>query len=260
MRDSAAILDATHGPMPGDPYATPPLRGPSFLAATRSDPAPLRIGVLTAAPNGVPVDPECVAAVEHAAALCTSLGHHVDAVELPVDGDSFVEHFINVWAAGNAWTLLWWQDRVGRSATPEDVEPLTWALCQMGLSIDAGTYLRSVEALQRITRELAAATADLDVLITPTLAELPVPLGTFDSPPDEPLLGLLRSAAFTPFTPVFNVTGQPAASLPLWTSAQGLPVGVQLAAKFGDEETLFAIAAQLERADPWAQRHPEVGA
>ncbi len=260
VRDSAAILDATHGPMPGDPYAAPPLRGPSFLDATRRDPAPLRIGVLTAAPTGVPVDPECVAAVEHAASLCDSLGHVVEPVDLDVDGDAFVAHFINVWAAGNAAVQSWWEDRVGRRATEDDLEPLTWALCELGRSVDAGRFLRSVEALQSITRQLATQLAPYDALCTPTLAELPVELGTFDSPPGEPLTGLLRAAAFTPFTPVFNVTGQPAASLPLWTSAGGLPVGVQFATSFGDEETLFALAAQLERADPWAARHPAVHA
>ncbi|HLK44520.1 MAG TPA: amidase family protein, partial [Acidimicrobiales bacterium] len=121
VRDSAAILDATHGPMPGDPYAAPPLRGPSFLDATRRDPAPLRIGVLTAAPTGVPVDPECVAAVEHAASLCDSLGHVVEPVDLDVDGDAFVAHFINVWAGGNAAVQSWWEDRVGRRATEDDL-------------------------------------------------------------------------------------------------------------------------------------------
>lgn len=260
VRDSAAILDATHGPMPGDPYAAPPLRGSSFLAATTKDPARLRLAILTDAPNGVAVDPECVAAVQRAAALCEQLGHHTEATALAVDGDAFVEHFINVWAAGNASGLLGWEQRVGRTAKEDDFEPLTWALCEFGRSIGAGQYLSSMGVLQRITRQIATALVDVDVLVTPTLAELPVPLGTFDSPPDEPLLGLLRSAAFTPFTPVFNVTGQPAVSLPLSMSESGLPIGVQFAGRLGDEETLFALAAQLERAAPWADRRPQVSA
>jgi Asp-tRNA(Asn)/Glu-tRNA(Gln) amidotransferase A subunit family amidase len=111
-----------------------------------------------------------------------------------------------------------------------------------------------------ISREVATTMGRLDALVTPTLAELPVALGSFDSPDDEPLLGLLRVATFTPFTPLFNVTGQPAGSLPLWMSATGLPVGVQLATRFGDEETLFALAAQLEEADPWSRRRPTVHA
>jgi amidase len=256
VRDSAAILDATSGPMPGDPYAAPPRRGPSFLAATQRDPGALRMAVVTAAPNGAAVDPECVGATERAAALCERLGHHVEPVELAVDGDAFVEHFVNVWAAGNAWALSFWEERVGRPATESDLEPLTWAICQLGRAINAGQYLRSVEVLQRLTRELAGALEGFDVLVTPTLAELPVALGTFDSPVDEPLLGLLRAASFTPFTPIFNVTGQPAASVPLSVSSGGLPIGVQFATALGDEETLLGLCAQLERAEPWADRHP----
>ena len=260
VRDSAAILDATHGPVRGDPYAAPPLRGASFLAATEVDPPSLRVGLVTASPTGGSVDPECVAAVEHAAALCESLGHRVESFDLPIDADAFIEHFINVWAAGNAQTLSWWEDHVGRAATEADLEPLTWALCAMGRGIDAGRFLRSIEALQLQTRAIAASFEAIDVLVSPTLAELPVALGTFDSTEDEPMLGLLRAATFTPFTPLFNVTGQPAASLPLWTSREGLPVGVQVAARFGDEETILSLAAQLERAEPWAARRPSVRA
>ena len=260
VRDSAAVLDATHGPVPGDPYCAPPLRGPSFLAATAADPEPLRIGVVTASPTGVVVDPQCVAAVEHAARLCADLGHHVEAAAVPLDADAFIEHFVNVWAAGNAWVLSSWEGRVGRAATPDDLEPLTWALCELGRAIDAGRYLASVEVLQHETRGVAAAFESLDVVLTPTLAELPVELGSFDAPEGEPMLALLRAAAFTPFTPLLNVTGQPAASIPLWTSTDGLPVGVQAIGRFGDEETLFALAAQLERAAPWAQRRPVISA
>lgn len=260
VRDSAAVLDATHGAVPGDPYAAPPLRGASFLAATESDPKRLRIGVMAQPATGAPVDPQCVAAVEHTVALLERLGHDAEATELAVNGDAFVEHFVNVWAAGNASSLSWWEDKVGRAATEADLEPLSWALCSFGRALDAGRYLRSVEALQAISRSVAATFERYDAVLSPTLAELPVELGTFDSPPDEPLAGLFRAATFTPFTPLYNVTGQPAASLPLFQSAEGLPVGVQVATRFGDEETLFALAAQLERADPWADRHPPISA
>lgn len=260
VRDSAAVLDATHGPVPGDPYVAPPLRGESFLAATQRDPRRLRVGLVTTAANGAPVAPACADAASRAVATCESLGHEVVDAEIAVDGDEFVEHFLNVWAAGNAWTLGWWESRVGHAAGEGDLEPLTRALCEMGRSIDAGRYLGSVEVLQRISRVVAATFEALDVLVTPTLAELPVALGTFDSPPDEPLLGLLRAASFTPFTPIYNVTGQPAISLPLGWSDEGLPIGVQFATRFGDEETLLALAAQLERAAPWAPRRPGVAA
>jgi amidase len=260
VRDSAAILDATHGPLPGDPYAAPAPRGASFLDATVADPAPLRIGLVTTSPTATEVDPECVAGAEHAAGLCEALGHKVELTALPIDADAFLGDFINVWAAGNAWTRAGWEARIGRPATAADLEPLTWALCEMGAALGASQYLIAIESLQRQARRVASLFEEYDLVLTPTLGELPVELGTFDAPDDEPILSLLRAATFTPFTPMSNVTGQPAASIPLWTSASGLPVGVQAIARFGDEETILSVAAQLERAAPWAQRRPSIRA
>ena len=258
VRDSAGILDATHGAMPGDPYAAPAPRGASFLAASAADPAALRIGLLLDSPAGAGVDPDCVAAATAAAALCEQLGHHVEPVALDVDPDAFTEHFVNLWAAGNAWALGWWERTLGRAAGADDVEPLTWALVEVGRALRADQLLASIEALQVITRTVAALFDGVDVLVTPTLAEPPAPLGTFDAPEEAPILGLLRAASYTPFTPLFNVTGQPAASLPLHVSDDGLPIGVQAVTRFGDEETLLSLAGQLERAAPWADRHPTI--
>ena len=260
VRDSAAILDAIAGPVPGDPYWAPPRRGPSFAAAVGAEQKGLRVAVLTASPTGSDVHPDCVRATEQAAELCESLGHRVEPAALDVDGDAFTEHFINVWAAGNAWTLLDWERRVGRPATEDDVEPLTWALVQLGLSLNSGQYLRSMQELQKITRQIARYFEGIDVLLTPTLGEPPAPLGTFDSPPGEPLTGLFRAAAYVPFTPPFNVTGQPGISLPLHQSAAGLPIGVQFVGRFGDEETLLSLAGQMETAAPWADRRPPISA
>jgi amidase len=260
VRDSAAILDATAGPVPGDPYWAPPRRGPSFAAAATTPPASLRVALLTASPTGSAVHPDCVAATDAAARLCESLGHRVEVATLPVNGDAFVGDFINAWAAGNAWALADWERRLGRSAREEDVEPLTWALVQLGRGLDAGSYLMAVQGLQRVTRQIAASFEEFDVLLTPTLGEPPAPLGTFDSPPGEPLAGLFRSADYVPFTPPFNVTGQPAISLPLAWNDAGLPIGVQFVGRLGDEETLLALAGQLEQAAPWAERRPPVSA
>jgi amidase len=260
VRDSAAILDAIAGPAPGDPYWAPPRRGPSFADAVGSEPAALRIAVMTASPTGSTVHPDCVRATERAAALCESLGHRVEVAALDVDGDAFTAHFINVWAAGNAWTLLDWEQRVGRPATEDELEPLSWALIGIGRALDAGHYLQSVQELQKITRRIADYFEGIDVLLTPTLSEPPAPLGTFDSPPGEPLTGLARAATYVPFTPPFNVTGQPAISLPLHWNDAGLPIGVQCVGRFGDEETLLSLSGQLERAAPWAERRPPVSA
>jgi amidase len=260
VRDCAAVLDATAGPVPGDPYWAPPLRGDSFAAAVGAATPPLRMALLTASPTGSAVHQDCVRATEEAAALCESLGHRVGASTLDVDGDAFTEHFINFWAAGNAWGLLDWEERVGRTASEEDVEPLSWALIEIGRSLDSGRYLKSAQALQKLTREIAEYFETIDVLITPTLGEPPATLGTFDSPPGEPLHGLFRAAAYVPFTPPFNVTGQPGISLPLHWNGEGLPIGVQFVGRFGDEETLLSLAGQLEEALPWAGRRPPVGA
>jgi amidase len=260
VRDSAAILDVTAGAVPGDPYWAPPLRGASFAAAAATPPSSLRVAVLTSSPSGGEVHPDCVAAADAAARLCESLGHRVEVATLPINGDAFVGDFINAWAAGNAWALADWERRVGRTATEEDVEPLTWALVQLGRGLDSGSYLMAVQSLQRATRQIAASFEQVDVLLTPTLGEPPAPLGTFDSPPGEPLAGLFRSADYVPFTPPFNVTGQPAISLPLAWNDAGLPIGVQFVGRFGDEETLLALAGQLEQAAPWADRRPPVSA
>jgi amidase len=260
VRDSAAILDVTAGPVPGDPYWAPPRRGPSFAAAASTPPPSLRVAVLTSSPTGGEVHPDCVAAADAAGRLCESLGHRVEVAELGVDGDAFVGDFINAWAAGNAWAMADWERRIGRTAAEEDVEPLTWALVELGRALDSGRYLVAVQGLQRAARQIGAYFEDIDVLLTPTLGEPPAPLGTFDSPPGEPLAGLFRSADYVPFTPPFNVTGQPGISLPLSWNDAGLPIGVQFVGRLGDEETLLALAGQLEEAVPWADRRPPVSA
>ena len=260
VRDSAAILDLTAGPVPGDPYWAPPLRGPSFSAAAANPPSPLRVAVLSASPVGSEVHADCVAAVQATAARCESLGHRVEESTLSVDGDAFVANFVNQWACANAWALADWEKRLGRKATEADLEPLSWALVELGRSVDGGQYLVSVQELQLISRQIADYFEGIDVLLTPTLAEPPAPLGTFDSPPGEPLAGLFRAATYTPFTPPFNVTGQPGISVPLHWNEDGLPIGVQFVGRFGDEETLLALAGQLEQAAPWAERRPPVSA
>jgi len=257
VRDSAAVLDALAVPVPGEPYYAPVPRGESFLAA--ASPAagsPLRIGLITAAAGGAPVHADCAEAARDAASLCESLGHRVEPTELPIDGDEFTTHFVNVWAAGNAFIMRDWEQRLGRPGTEEEVEPLTWALVNVGRALDAGEYLKAVEGLQRCSRQLATPFAHFDVLLTPTLGEPPVALGTFDSPADDPLAGLFRAAAFVPFTPPFNATGQPAVSLPLHWNDDDLPIGVQFVGRYGDEETLIALSAQLEGARPWSERRP----
>jgi amidase len=260
VRDSAAILDATAGPVPGDPYWAPSRRGPSFAAAAATAPVRFRIAVMTTSPMGTDVHPDCVAAARAATTLCESLGHEVLEATANFDADAYLEHFVNVWAGGNAAAVAGWETRLGRPASEADLEPLSWALVALGRSISAGQYLSSVRELQGITRQIARYFESIDVLLTPTLGEPPVPLGTFDPPPDEPLAGLIRCADYVPFTPLFNVTGQPAISLPLHWNDAGLPIGVQFVGRLGDEETILSLAGQLEQAAPWSGRRPPVSA
>ena len=259
VRDSAAVLDMIAGPVPGDPYRAPPPER-AFRDEVGTEPGRLRIALSTSAPSGAKVDPACSAAARAAAELCVELGHDVVEAAPRIDGDAFTEHFVVMWAAGNAWVMLDWEERLGRSAEEHEVEPLTWALVSMGRATTADRYLKAVQELQKVSRGIAAFFEDHDVLLTPTLASPPPPLGTFDSPPDNPLDGLLTAGAFIPFTPLFNVTGQPAASVPLHWTSDGLPIGVQIATRFGDEATLLRLAGQLEAARPWAHRRPPLWA
>src|SRR5438270_5469113 len=260
VRDSAAILDAVHGPMPGDPYAAPmPVR--PFLDEVGADPGRLRVGLMTSS-SASEVHPDCWAAAETTTQLLDSLGHTVESDHpKEMDDPEFTTQFITFWSSGNAWSLDYWSRKTGKTIGPEDVEALTWALCEMGRSYSAPQWLSTREWLQRWSRDVAAWWSNgFDVLLTPTIAEPPPKLGEFDSPPDNPLQGLFRAAGLVPFTPPFNVTGQPAISLPLSWNENGLPIGVQLVSAFGREDVLLRLAAQLEQAQPWADRVPPIHA
>jgi len=259
VRDSAALLDATAGPDVGDPYWAPPPARP-FLQEVGADPGRLRIAFTTKTATGVAVHADCVSAVHDAAALCAGLGHEVTEVTPAVNRELVARSFMVLWSSGVAWTLDGISLATRRTLTREQFEPLTWALHEMGRQQSASAYLLSLAFLQRVARDIARFFIKYDICLTPTLSEPPVPLGTFDSPPEDPLKGLRRAEAFVPFTPICNATGQPAMSLPLYWNADGLPVGVHFIGRFGDEAALFRLAAQLESARPWAGRRPRVSA
>jgi len=262
VRDTATVLDAVHGMEPGDPYTAPPPVRP-YLEEVGADAGRLRIGLMTDSPGGtVAVHPDCVAAAEAAGRLLESLGHEVELSHpKALDHPDYTGHFITNWAAGAAWNLDYWSRRTGTEIGESDVEPLTWALAEVGRSSNAAAWLWAREWLQVNAREIAAWwTEGHDLLLTPTIAEPPPKLGSFDSPEGNPLLGLFRAAEVVPFTPPFNGTGQPAISLPLHWNADGLPIGVQLVAPFGREDVLLRVAAQLEQAQPWSERRPPVHA
>ena len=262
VRDSAAILDATCGAMPGDPYAAPAADRP-YGDEIGADPVRLRIGIMTEAPGAsLPVDPECVAAVEDAARLLESLGHEVEiAHPAAIDDLEFMRWMGLMVASSTAWDLKAWSQRIGTAITAADVEPTTWALAELGNALRAADYIETVAWMHGYTRRMAEWwAAGFDLLLTPTLAEPPPRLGEFTPPPEDPLHAIGRATPLIIYTAPFNVTGQPAMSLPLWWSADGLPIGVQLAAAYGREDVLFRLAAQLEAARPWATRRPPISA
>jgi amidase len=257
VRDSAALLDATAGPDLGDPYWAPPPARP-FLQEVGADPGRLRIAFSFETPTGTPVHPDCVAAVRDAAKLCADLGHHVEEAAPVINAEQITQAFVAVFTAGAAMTVDAMALLSGRTPTAEQVEPLTWAIHQMAHGLNAPSYLLAQTALHRIGRDVARFMVDYDVWLTPTLAEPPLPLGTLESTPENPLAGLMRSAAYTPYTPICNITGQPAMSVPLYWNGDNLPIGSHFMTRFGDEATLFRLAAQLEEARPWAERRPPV--
>jgi len=257
VRDSAAILDATAGPDIGDPYWAPPPARP-FLQEVAANPGKLRIAFTASEVEGLQIHPDCIAAVKDAARLCADLGHEVEEASLPVNRELIKQAFMVLWTAGCAWTIDGLALLARKTPSPDHFEPLTWALYEIGKKQSASTYLLFLTLLQKIARDLARSTLKYDAWITPTLAEPPVPLGSFDSPPENPLHGLRRAEDFVPFTPICNITGQPAMSIPLFWNQEGLPVGTHFIGRFGDEATLFRLAAQLEAARPWAGRRPPV--
>lgn len=249
VRDSAALLDATAGPLPGDPY-WPQRPGRSYLEAASRDPGRLRIAFSTAAPNGATIHPDCVEATLRMARLCEGLGHHVEEAMPQFDIRRVEQGFAHVFQANVMASI----GRATGGTLPEEgaVEPLTMALARRGSEIPAPTYIADLQALHRESRMIARFHETFDLWLTPTLATPPPPVGAFDSDITDVELWLERLTGFIPFTYLANVTGQPAMSVPAGLSAQGLPIGCHFTARYGEEDLLFALAGQIERAAPWS--------
>lgn len=254
VRDCAALLDATAGPGPGDPYVAPPPERP-FLQEVGTDPGRLRIAYTGRPPNGVTVEAESLKALREAAKLCADLGHHVEEADPEIEGAGVVPTFLTLIAA-NTVVNLRSHPTAGRPPRPDEVERVTWATWQKGEKLSAADYVRATQAAHRLGREMASLHARHDVLLTPALAALPVKLGWLDMMMEDVDKYWRRVFAFSPFTVLFNITGQPAMVLPFCQTDGGLPVAVQLVASYGGEATLFRLAAQLEAAHPWFDRKP----
>jgi amidase len=254
VRDSAALLDATCGSGPGDPYHSSPRPRP-FIEEVRGGPGALRIAVSGKSPNGVPVDDESLRALDEAARLCADLGHRVVHDDPEIDGAAVVPTFLTLVSANTVVNLAS-HPTAGRSPRKGEVERVTWLTGQMGERVTGAEYVRATQTAHRLGRQMAAFHDRHDLLLTPGLAAPPVKLGWLDMMMDDVDEYWRRVFAFSPFTVWFNLTGQPAMMLPLARSATGQPIAVQLVAAFGDEASIFRLAAQLEQARPWFDHRP----
>jgi amidase len=262
VRDSAAILDLVQGYRPGDPYVAPPPARP-YRDEVGAPPGRLRIGFATRHldPEGRVVEshPDCVAAVADAARLLESLGHDVEPAEIDALREpEWVPQFLIVWAVGVTTELDGIARLIGRAIRPDELEPLTYALGELGRGMNAAVYATAWRWIhgnaRRVARFFDTARGGHDLWLTPTVTEPPPPQGTFASSWDDPLAAIFRAADFAPFTAPFNATGQPACSIPLYRNAAGLPIGIQLVAAYGRDELLIRVASQLEAARPFV--HP----
>ena len=278
VRDSAALLDATQGPDAGAPYFLP---GPArpYLEEVGRPPGRLRIGFSLGHPLGSALHPECATAVRAAAKLLESLGHDVAEVPLPFDGRAVATAFLMLYFGETGASIAALARHLGRPARPADVEPTTWLLGLLGRTYTAADFAAARHTWNDSARRMGRFHQTYDLLLTPTLATPPVGIGELQPKPFEQTLlrvvntfglgGLIRRSGIveklaeqslekTPYTQIANLTGQPAMSVPLHWTADGLPCGVQFIAPLGGEDVLFRLAGQLEQAQPWFAKRPSL--
>jgi amidase len=262
VRDMAAMLDIAGGPCPGDLH-TPPQPSRPYRQEVGADPGRLRIGLMTTAPDpNIPTHPECVAAAEETARLLESLGHTVeDEHPRALTDPDISQAFLPCYGTWTALALDWWGQLLGRPLTAADVEPATWAVAEVGRGVSGTQFVAALTAIHHYSARVQRWWAEgWDLLVTPTISEPPPPLGQYATPPDNPFWAISRSVVEVAYTIPFNMTGQPAISLPLYWTEEGLPVGTQLVAAYGREDLLLRVATQLEQTRPWADRRPPVHA
>jgi amidase len=264
VRDSAALLDLTSGPDAGDPYCAPPKERP-FLEEVERDPGRLRIGFLDSIPEGWSLEtqlhPDCERAVRDAASLCEHLGHFLqEIVPQDLSYPNLFKRFGVLLSCLAGRFIAYWEAELGKRLTEDHLEPQTWITYQAGLKRTGADYLGALEDIQRFARKLSNwyVQGDYDLILSPTIGIPPVKLGSFRPVSEDPMNWARMANLFCAFTYVHNLTGQPAMSVPLFWNQDNVPIGIQFAARFGDEARLFRLAGQLERARPWADRRPPI--
>ena len=257
VADTALALDVLSGYEPGDATWAPRPVEP-YALAMRRDPGRLRIAMTLANPLEVDADAEVVHGLHSAAALLRDLGHEVVEAAPPLPAPESLEIFLQVFGPAVALGIGLGERLAERPPDEDEIEPLSRALLELARGLPSTSYLMAVAQLQLLARGTVAFFADYDLLLTPVLASRPLPIGELHGCGDDPLDDLRRSGTFAPYTPLFNVTGQPAISVPIGFGEDGLPTAVQLAGRPLAEETLLQVAAQIEAARPWADRRPAV--
>jgi Asp-tRNA(Asn)/Glu-tRNA(Gln) amidotransferase A subunit family amidase len=256
VRDSAALLDATAGQELGSLYFAPKPARP-FLSELDSDPGSLRIALVMTTVNGTPVDAECKQAAIEAAKLCESLGHKVEELTLPLGAEQLYGAFLPVFQVSTARILEDAGTKRGRPVTQEEVETVTWGTAEAGWRVSSVAYSRAIASLHQIGLTMAKVLESRDVVLSPTLAKPPVPLGLLRLTQELATWGH-EVGAFSPYTALYNVTGQPSMSVPLSWGGEGLPIGVMFSGRFGEDALLFRLGRQLEKAQPWKDRKPKI--
>ncbi len=256
VRDSAALLDASVGAELGSPYFSPPPVRP-FVKEVGAEAGRLCIALVTATPGGTPLDPECKKAALDAAKFCENLGHSIEETALPIDFALARGAFFAILQVSLARVLDDAATILGRPVNEQDVEPVTWATMQAGIQVTSVAYSRAIATLHQIGLAMAKFQRSYDVILSPTLAKPPVALGLLSLSQDVSTWSK-EVMEFSPYTALYNVTGQPSMSVPLHWTPDGLPVGVMFSARFGEDATLFRLAAQLEQSQPWHKRTPRL--
>ena len=257
VRDSAAILDATHGPDIGAPYHQAPPERP-YLEEVGRDPGELRIALMAKPLSGAAVDKECQWAVEETARLCESLGHHVVEAAPAVDPDEWSKTAQIIISTAVAWAIGEREKQLGRPAGEDELEGVVAAIVARGRTIEATDYFAAVQTMHRIGRAVGGFFQEHDVLLSPTLAKPPLRVGELTLDTDDVRGNREAMAGFSPFTSLFNLTGQPAASVPCGFSSDGLPIGLHVVGRKGDEATILRASAVFEKMRPWADKHPPI--
>ena len=254
--DVAALLDLMAGPELGDATWAPPPEAP-FSELAKRDPGRLRIGLVTEMPVDGELNPECERGAREAARLLEQLGHHVEEIPSPFpDGEMLIGVFTALWAANVAASVMHGQIVTGNQPTADNIEPLSMWLYEMGQSIPSPAYIGALVTSQAIARGVVATWADWDLVVTPALAQRPVTHAELDPTAPDSADQFKRAAEFTPYTPMFNLTGQPAVSVPLFHGDDGLPTAAQIIGQPAGEALLLQVARQLEEIAPWADRFP----